>query len=609
MHQAATPLAVEARPLSNASDLLLHRLAEAPDAALFAIPEPSGWREVSVREFHRQVVELAKGFVAAGVEPGDKIGMLCTTRYEWTVVDFAAWFAGAILVPIYDTSSPAQIRFDLGDSGAQWLMTETEDHAVRFAEVRAELPDIRGHWRMDQGALAALVSAGAEVGDDEIERRRRLAVGADTATIIYTSGSTGVPKGCVLTHSNFVELTRNAALVMPEIVAEGASTVLFITIAHVFARFISVLCVYTGVKVGHQADTSQLLPALQSFKPSFLLAVPRVFEKVYNSAEQNAESGGRGAIFRMAAATAVAHSMARDRGRVPIGLKLRFAVFDRLVYAKLREAMGGRIRYAISGSAPLGLRLGHFFRAIGVQVMEGYGLTETTAPATVNIVGKEKIGTVGPPLPGVAIRIADDGEVQVKGIDVFAEYWNNEEATAAAFDGEWFLTGDLGSLDRDGYLTITGRKKEIIVTAGGKNVAPASLEDRIRADPLVSQVVVVGEQRPFIAALVTLDEDMLPVWLQNHGENPKLGLEAAAMNPKVLDEVQHAIDRANAGVSRAESIRKFTVLATQFTERSGHLTPKLSIKRAQILHDFADEIEALYGVGTDATTREVPVAR
>ena len=603
MIEFETPAVVAPDPEANTTDLLVQRVAASPDAVLFSLPTADGgWSPVTTREFHEQVVALAKGFVAAGIQPGDKIGLMCKTRYEWTLIDFAAWFAGAVLVPIYETSSPSQVKWNLSDSGAIALIVETPDHFARFDEVHPELPAIRNVWQIDLGDLDKLVAGGTAVGDEEIERRRSLAVGSDIATLIYTSGSTGRPKGCVLTHSNFVELSRNSAVALNEVVLDpnGASTLLFITTAHVFARFISVLSVHAGVRVGHQPDTKQLLPSLATFKPSFLLAVPRVFEKVYNVSEQKAEAGGKGKIFRAAADTAVAYSMAKEAGKVPFGLKVKFALFDRLVYGKLRAAMGGNVKYAVSGSAPLGPRLGHFYHALGITILEGYGLTETTAPATVNLTTKSKIGTVGPALPGVAVRIADDGEVQVKGINVFKEYWKNPESTAAAFDGEWLKTGDLGSFDSDGFLSITGRTKEIIVTAGGKNVAPAALEDPIRANPLIGQVVVVGDKKPFISALVTLDPEMLPVWLNNNDEDAGMSVEEAANNSAVLAEVQRAIDAANEHVSRAESIRKFKVLPIEFTEASGHLTPKLSIKRNVILDDFSGEIEGMYS-GAPAT--------
>ena len=596
MREIHVPAVVPAEPSANATDLLLDRVRLSPDSALFSLPTPEGgWSDVTTREFYDQVVALAKGLIAAGVQQGDRIGFMCKTRYEWTLMDFATWFTGALLVPIYETSAPAQIQYTLEDSGATWLMVETAEHFARFDEVRSELPQIQHVWKIDLGDLDKLAKSGTKVTDDEVEARRSAAQGSDPATLIYTSGSTGLPKGCVLTHSNFVETTRNAQVAMYEVVKPGASTLLFITTAHIFARFISVLAVSSGVKVGHQADTKQLLPALGSFKPTFLLAVPRVFEKVYNSAEQKAESGGKGSIFRTAADTAVEYSKALDRGQVSLGLRARFAVFDRLVLSKLKKAMGGRVRYAVSGSAPLSPRLGHFYRAMGLRILEGYGLTETTAPATVNLVDNFKIGTVGPALPGVSIRVADDSEVQVKGVNVFDGYWNNETATKETFtkDG-WFKTGDLGTIDDEGYLTIIGRKKEIIVTAGGKNVSPAQLEDPIRSNPVVSQVVVAGDKRPFVSALITLDGEMLPTWLANNGIAADLSLSEAAKHPTVLAEVQAAVDAANERVSRAESIRKFHILPIELSEASGHLTPKMSIKRQVILDDFDAEIDALY---------------
>lgn len=601
MRKFVVPAVVTPDPNANTTDLLVDRVAQAPDDALFALPTADGgWSDVTAAEFHAQVIALAKGFIAAGVEPGEKIGFMCKTRYEWTLVDFAAWFAGAVLVPIYETSSPSQIQYILEDSEAHHLIVESAEHYARFDEIASDVPSIGHVWQMHLGALDKLAAEGTEVTDETVEARRTAAVGSDLATLIYTSGSTGVPKGVMLTHSNFVELSRNARIAMKEVFAPGASTLLFITTAHVFARFISIICVHGGIKVGHQADTKQLLPALGSFKPTFLLAVPRVFEKVYNSAEQKAEAGGKGKIFRTAADTAVAYSKALDAGSVPLGLKLRFMLFDTLVYSKLKNAMGGRVQYAVSGSAPLGTRLGHFFRALNVRILEGYGLTETTAPASVNLVNKFKIGTVGPALPGVGIALDDDGEILISGHNVFAGYWKKPEATAEVMteDG-WFRTGDIGTIDDDGYLTITGRKKEIIVTAGGKNVAPAVLEDPIRANPIVGQVVVVGDQKPFISALITLDPEMLPVWLNNNGEDAQLTLADAAQHPKVLAEVQSAIDIANARVSRAESIRKFVILATEFTEASGHLTPKMSIKRHVITKDFASVIDGLYSAAPE----------
>ena len=600
MKQFDEPAVVTADPNANVTDLLVDRLALTPDLVLFSRPDGrNGWLPVTTREFHADVMALAKGFVAAGIQPGDKIGLICKTRYEWTLVDFAVWFAGAVLVPVYETSSPSQIQWILSDSGATSLLVETAEHFARFDEAHPDLPSVETVWQIDLGDLDKLAARGVDVADAEIERRRRLAVASDMATLIYTSGSTGRPKGCVLSHANFVETSRNAGIALKPVLTDekGASTLLFITTAHVFARFIAVLCVHGGVRVGHQPDTKQLLPSLGSFKPTFLLAVPRVFEKVYNSAEQKAETGGKGKIFQAASEVAVAHSKLVEAGeKIPLVMKVKFALFDRLVYSKLRTAMGGNVKFAVSGSAPLGAHLGHFFHSLGIVILEGYGLTETTAPATVNLATKSKIGSVGPALPGVSVRVMDDGEVEVKGVNVFTEYWKNPEATAAAFDDGWLKTGDIGDLDAEGFLTITGRKKEIIVTAAGKNVAPAGLEDPIRSNPLIGQVVVVGDQKPFIAALVTLDPEMLPVWLHNNHEDADMSLTDASVNPKVLAEVQRAIDHANESVSRAESIRKFVVLPIELTEAGGHLTPKMSVKRAVVMKDFAGQIADLYAV-------------
>jgi len=605
--QFDVPALVEADPEANVTDLLINRVAATPDRALFALPtEDGGWRDVTSTEFLRQVVALAKGLVAAGIEPGDKIGLMAKTRYEWTLIDFATWFAGAVLVPVYETSAPAQILWNLTDSGAVAIITETAEHFARFDEIRSDVPAIVNSWQIDLGDLDKLAASGTGVTDEEIERRRNLAKGSDLATLIYTSGTTGKPKGCIITHSNFVELARNAQRRIPEVVNPDSSTLLFITLAHIFARYISILAIEGGVKVGHQADTKQLVPSMGSFKPTFLLAVPRVFEKVYNSSEQKAEAGGKGKIFRRAADVAIAHSKALDAGHVPLGLKIQFALFDRLVLSKIRAALGGRAQYAVSGSAPLGLRLGHFYRSLGLTILEGYGLTETTAPVSVNVPSHFKIGKVGPPLPGNSVRIAPDGEIQVKGICVFDGYWNNEAATNDVFEDGWFKTGDLGEIDDEGYLQITGRKKEIIVTAGGKNVAPAALEDPIRANPIIGQVIVVGDQKPFISALITLDDEMLPVWLANNNLNTEMSISEAARHPAVLAEIQSAVDAANATVSRAESIRKFHILESDLTEASGHLTPKLSIKRNVILVDFAGEIEDLYA---GAPTEGISVAQ
>jgi long-chain acyl-CoA synthetase len=594
VQQTETRVVTEPDPALNVAALLADRAARTPELVLFQVPQGAGWRSITAAQFRDRVVAVAKGLIAAGIEPGDRIGLLSSTRYEWSVVDFAAWYAGALVVPVYETSSPDQVRHILEDSGARAMVVETPEHYTRIDEVLPDLPEVRVVWQLDLGGLDKLAESGRDVPDAEVDRRRSLAVESDIATIIYTAGTTGKPKGCVLTHGNFVELTRNTTLDIPEIVNERSGTLLFVTLAHVFARFISVLCVSAGVRVGHQADTKLLVPSLGSFRPTFLLAVPRVFEKVYNSAEQKAEASGRGGAFRWAFDVGVRWSEAKSEGRVPVALALQYRAADALVYRKLRAVLGGQCRWAVSGSAPLGKRLNHFYRAIGVTILEGYGLTETTAPITVNRPGSAKVGTVGTPLPGSAVRIAGDGEIEVRGIGVFPGYHHDEQATLAAFDDGWFRTGDIGALDADGHLSITGRKKEIIVTAGGKNVSPAELEDPIRSDPIVSQVVVVGDQRPFVAALVTLDVEMLPAWLKNKGQDEHMSVADAAELPMVREEIQRAVDAANQRVSRAEGVRAFCILTDDFTEASGELTPKMSIKRHVILERRADDIDALY---------------
>ena len=581
----------------NITDLLETRVSKTPSLPLFAVEQSSGrWADISASEFHSQVIALAKGLVAAGIQPGQAVAIMSRTRYEWTLIDFAIWYAGAVSVPIYESSAPSQMEWILSDSDSVALFVENAEHLERFEQIKAGAPMVRKVWEIESDAISQLIKLGRDISDSSIEAKRKSSKLRDLATIIYTSGTTGKPKGCELTHRGFVELSKNATLELPQVVAEGASTLLFLPLAHVFARFIEVLCVHGGVKVGQQPDSKNVGPAMASFKPTFLLAVPRAFEKVYNSAEQRAESSGKGNIFRTAAYAAIAYSKALDTPSGPsLMQKLRHRVFDILVYKKLRAAMGGQVRYAVSGGAPLGARLGHFYRAIGLIVLEGYGLTETTAPAMIGRPDSLKIGKVGRVLPGTGIKIADDGEIWLRGNNILRGYWRNAEATAAAMDGDWFKTGDIGELDDDGFLSITGRKKELLVTAGGKNVAPAPLEDPLRADPLIGQAVVIGDKRPFVAALISLDAEMLPIWLANNGADKSMTLAQAAKSPIVLADIQKAIDRVNRHFSRAESIRKFVIIDRELTEESGHLTPSLKIKRDAVLRDFAPAIEQIYG--------------
>lgn len=598
MVEFSTPLLVDVDATRNLNDLLAERVDADPDGVVIEhkTQQDGPWIPLTGRELDAEVVAVAKGLVARGVEPGDRIGIMSRTRYEWSLLDWAAWAAGAVPVPLYETSSAEQVSWILTDADVSLLVVESAAHAEVAAQVAAETPHVREVLVIDDGAIETLVAAGADVADDEIERRRGLAELASVATVIYTSGTTGRPKGVELTHGNFYELTVNAVEGLREVVSEpGSRTLLFMPLAHVFARFIHVLCIPAGAVLGHSPDTRTLLEDLASFRPTFILAVPRVFEKVYNGAEQKAVAGGKGAIFQRAAKTSIVYSRALDTPRGPSPwLRVQHKVADVLVLKRLRALLGGQAQWAISGGAPLGERLGHFYRGLGLRVLEGYGLTETTAPATVNRPEKTKIGSVGLPLPGTSVRIAEDGEIEVKGIQVFRGYHANQAATDESLQDGWFRTGDLGSLDEDGFLSITGRKKEIIVTAGGKNVAPAVLEDRLRGHPLISQVVVVGDQRPFIGALVTLDPEGVPGWLSAHGK-PEMSLEAAAKDPEVLASIDKAVARANKAVSRAESIRKYHILGTDLTIANGYLTPKLSVKRSEVLKDFAGEVDALYG--------------
>ena len=579
---------------ANLTDMVWEAADEAPDNVSFRRPAGSGWTDVTAAQFRDDVVAVAKGLIAAGVEPGDRIGLMARTRYEWTLVDYAIWAAGGVTVPIYETSSAEQVQWILGDSGAVGVVVETSTHQSLVESVRAELPDLRRIWQIEASAVDLLATDGAETPDSAVAERRANLGPDDTATIIYTSGTTGRPKGCVLTHRNLLFEVGNALPMLPSMFNAGASTLLFLPLAHAFARLIQLGAVKSRATLGHAPDIKNLMGDLQTFRPTFVLAVPRVFEKVYNGAKQKAHSEGKGAIFDRADRVAVAYSEALDSGGPSLFLKLQHAVFDKLVYGKLRAALGGACTHAISGGAPLGARLAHFFRGIGLWVSEGYGLTETSPATAANVDDAVKLGTVGRPLPGMTVRIADDGEVLIAGDHVFREYWHNPEATATALQGGFFHTGDLGALDDEGFLTITGRKKELIVTAGGKNVAPAVLEDRIRAHALVSQAMVVGDGKPFIGCVVTIDPDAFGPWKDKHGKPADATVGDLADDPDLRAEVQAAVDDANLAVSRAEAIKVFRILPRDFTEETGELTPSLKLKRAVVEKEYADEIAAIY---------------
>jgi long-chain acyl-CoA synthetase len=594
VRELSVPPVVTVAAAENLTDPLW-RNAEDPELVQFARRGGDGWVDVTAAQFRDQVVGLAGGLIAAGVGAGDRVALMSKTRYEWSLFDYAIWAAGGVVVPIYETSSAEQVEWILSNSGAVACVVETDTHAETVAGVRDGLADLGNVWQIDAGAVDELTAAGEAVSPENVEQRRRSRTADDVATLIYTSGTTGRPKGCVLTHRNLASCIGNAIPGLRSMFNSEAATLLFLPLAHAFARMIQLGAVAGQAKLAHTSDIANLLPDLASFRPTFVLSVPRVFEKVYNTAKQRAYADGRGPIFDRAERTAIEYSKALDSGGPGVRLRLRHKLFDRLVYSRLRAALGGRCERAISGGAPLGARLAHFYRGIGITVYEGYGLTETSPATNVNLEDAIRIGTVGRPLPGVTERIAGDGEILIKGDLVFGGYWHNEAATSDAIDADgWFHTGDIGELDDDGYLAITGRKKELIVTAGGKNVAPAVLEDRVRASPLVSQCVVVGDGRPFIAALVTLDAEALEAWLTQHDRPAGMPLSAAADDPGVREEIQSAIDDANRAVSRAEAIRQFRILSDDFTVASGHLTPSLKVKRNEVLKGYADDISSIY---------------
>jgi long-chain acyl-CoA synthetase len=587
---------------NSLADLVPEHAQRNPDRLLVSRRHGDTWEPVTAAGLHDQVTAVALGLLAEGVGAGDRVALMAKTRYEWTLVDAALWAVGAVVVPVYETSSADQLRWILEDSGAVGIVVETGSHARVLDGVSADLSTLRLEWVVDdvegRRSLAQLEALGRDKDSPatraELERRRADLTAESVATLIYTSGTTGRPKGCVLTHGNFLAEVTSAIEMLPELFEdEGAATLLFLPLAHVFGRMLQVAALLKGVHIGH-SDVARITRDLPTFRPTFVLAVPRVFERVYDGARRKADANGKGRIFEAASSTAIAYSEALESGSPGPGLRLRRALFDRLVYGKIRAAFGGRTDWAVSGGAALGSRLGHFFRGVGVTVLEGYGLTETTAAATVNTRAATRMGTVGRALPRFEVSIAPDGEVLVRGGHVFAGYWHDDAATAAVLDSDgWFHTGDLGSLDADGYLTITGRAKEILVTSSGKNVAPGPLEDVLRAHPLVSQAIVVGDGQASIGALLTLDADAVTDWLAG-ADRPAAPMADLVEDPDLLAELRSAVTAANATVSSAESIKHIRVLPTDFTEDSGHLTPTLKVKRSVVMADFAEDVEALY---------------
>ncbi|MEU2253113.1 long-chain fatty acid--CoA ligase [Nocardia xishanensis] len=582
---------------ANNSDNVFRHAEQAPNAVLFNVPNGSGgWRDVTAAEFAETVTGVAKGIVASGIELGDRVAIMAPTRYEWAVLDFATWAAGGCTVAIYDSSAAEQAKWILQDSATKLLVVDNDKHRATIDEIEAgSLPELKETLQIDKGAIDELIARGAEL-DDQIVHDRRAQVGAASpATLIYTSGTTGRPKGVMLSHANLYAESKSDRIALSKYVTEGKKTLMFLPLAHVFARAVALAAFDAKVIVAHTSDWSTLVEQFGSYKPHFILSVPRVFEKVFNASKQKAHDGGKGKIFDAAADTAIAYSEALDNGGPGLVLKLKHALFDKLVYSKLRVALGGQCEAAVSGGGPLGARLGHFFRGVGVTIYEGYGLTETTAAITVNTPEKIRVGSVGRPIEGHAVKIAEDGELLLRGSVVFGGYWGNAEATEDAFDDGWFKTGDLGAIDADGFVTITGRKKEIIVTAGGKNVSPALLEDSLRSHPLISQVMVVGDGQPFVGALITLDPEALPGWKERNGLPADTAIEKLVEHADLVAEIDAAIAETNKKVSHAEQIKKIRILTVDWTQEGGELTPKMSLKRAVVMKQYASEVEKIYG--------------
>ncbi len=596
MREYSAPAANPVTDDENLADVVWANAERFSDVVSFRRQVDGTWLDITAKDFAAQVQAVAKGMAQAGIAPGDRIGLMSKTRYEWTLIDFAIWAAGAVTVPIYDTSSAEQVHWILSDSAAKGVFVETDEHLATLESVKGRLETLEHTWQIEAAkpAVDDLTAQGAGLSDDDLHERRRTVKAGDLATIVYTSGTTGRPKGVELTHRNLLAEIRADIAAFPQLMEQGNSLLVFLPLAHVLARAIAVTALSARVTLGHTSDVKNLVADLGTFRPTFVVAVPRVFEKVYNSAKQKAHGDGKGKIFDAAEAAAVAYSQAQDTGGAGLGLKIKHALFDKLVFSKLRAALGGRCVAAVSGGAPLGVRLAHFFRGIGVPVFEGYGLTETSAAACVGTQDGFRVGTVGRPVAGTSVRIADDGEILLKGDVVFGGYFNNPQATAESLEDGWFHTGDLGELDSDGFLKITGRKKEIIVTAGGKNVAPSGLEDTIKANPLVSQAMVVGDQRPFIGALITIDEEYFPSWKSQHNKPADASVSDLADDAELRAEVQEAVDQANSAVSQAEAIKKFTILSKDFTEAGGEITPSLKLKRNIVNKNYANDIEALY---------------
>jgi long-chain acyl-CoA synthetase len=589
--KGVTPVEIPAD--ENLTTRLWERVGSSPSRTILRHHDGSAWRGVTWQQLGERVRSVAAGLLALGLEPGDRVALMAGTSLDWTVADLAILSVGGVVVPIYETSSVEQCAWILSDSAAVHAIAGTADHAKNLDAAREQASGLQEIFVLEDGGLDAIAERGEAEHREQVAERAAAVTADGLATLIYTSGTTGNPKGCELTHANLLFAARQGELTLRKMLEGDDSTLLFLPLAHVFARMVQFLCLETDVTLMFSRGIDQLKEDLGDTSPTFLLSVPRVFEKVFNGAQRQAE-GPKAKVFDFAVSAAQEWSAAVDAGRDPgFGTKLKKGIADKLVYSKLRDGLGGRVRYCVSGGAPLAPHLAHFFHAAGITILEGYGLTETSAPATVNTPERMRIGTVGQPLPGVEIRIAEDGEILIRGGNVFRGYFNNEEASAEALDDEgWFASGDLGAIDDEGYVKITGRKKEIIVTAGGKNVAPAVLEERLKANRLVSQAMVVGDDRPFVGALVTLEPEELEAFAKEHELSGSVA-ELSQSDP-VQEEIARAVAHANAAVSKAESIRKVVVLERDFSEDANELTPTLKLRRRNIHENFDAEIEGLY---------------
>ncbi|MFF1712577.1 AMP-dependent synthetase/ligase [Streptomyces sp. NPDC058268] len=605
MREFTNPPMASAPLVGGLADVVFDHALEDPLHIAFGRKTDGVWRDITSAEFRDQVMSLAKGLLAQGVRFGDRVAIMCRTRYEWTLFDYALWTVGAQVVPVYPTSSAEQVFWMLHDAQVSAAMVEHEDHAMTIGSVIDRLPQLRRLWQLDADAVDELYRAGQDVDDEVVNRHRRAVTPDSIATIIYTSGTTGRPKGCLISHANFMfeadTVIQRWEPVFHSRRGDEATTLLFLPLAHVFGRMVQVAAVRGRVKLGHQPslNAAALIPDLAAFRPSFILAVPYIFEKVFNAARRKAEKDGKTGPFDKAVECAVRYADAMEAKAFGTGpgpsaaLRMQHSLFEKLVYAKVRDAMGGRVRHAMSGGSGMDRRLGLFFAGAGVEIYEGYGLTESTAAATANPPERTRYGTVGQAIPGTTVYIAEDGEVWLNGGNVFQGYLNDPKATDATLHDGWLSTGDLGALDEDGYLTITGRKKEILVTSGGKSVSPGQLEERVRDHPLVAQCIVVGNDRPYIAALVTLDGEAVEHWLTMR-RKPSMSPNDLVRDPDLETEVRRAVVAANTLVSQAESIRTFRILAHQFSEEHGLLTPSLKLKRKAIETAYSAEVEALY---------------